>query len=330
MVSPPNISTLVLLGLAEIEGLRYVCCAFSAIVYFSVVTLSTVIVYAVITEPSLHEPMYILIGNLVLNGLFGSSSILPKLIIDLISLTKTISYAICIVQALAIGVFGMYEMCTFTVMACDRYLAVCHPLHYKTLMTNEKVRKVLAGCWIFNFMLTLIAFFLIWNIPLCGDKINNIFCENMSIVTLSCVDSSPSRFFTGTLMTTYFTVTIVVTVFSYLKICLTCLKLSRESRQKAFHTLVTHLINFTVFLIGVFFIVIRYRLGDIQLSLSVHITMSIIPGIVPTLLNPLIYGIRTRALKIKVLKLFRKAVVERPNHQIIPHSNFLSLKDTKN
>ncbi|XP_068121917.1 olfactory receptor 4B13-like [Hyperolius riggenbachi] len=329
MVSTTNISTLVLLGLAEMEGLRYLCCALAGIVYFFVMTLSTVIVYVVVTEQSLHEPMYILIGNLVLNGLFGSSAILPKLIIDLISLTKTISHALCIVQGLTMGLFGVYEMCTFTVMACDRYLAVCHPLHYKTLMTNEKVIKILAGCWVVNFTLDAILLFLIWILPLCGDKINNIFCENMSIVTLSCVDSTANRFFTGTIMTTYLTVTIVVTVFSYLKIFLTCLKLSKESRQKAFHTLVTHLINFAVFLIGVFFIVIRYRLGDIQLSLGVHITMSIMPVVFPPLLNPLIYGIRTRALKIKVLKLFREAFEESQDHQIILHSKWLCSKHTK-
>ncbi|XP_068121916.1 olfactory receptor 4B13-like [Hyperolius riggenbachi] len=310
MGSRVNSSAFVFLGLVEMEELHYLYCALATVAYLFILTLSVAIVFVVLTEPSLHEPMYILIGNLVLNGLIGSTAVLPKLIVDLITSTKHISYDLCVMQCLATALFAMYEMRNFTIMACDRYLAVCYPLHYNTLMTKEKTMKLIAGCWIFSFVLALTGILLTWNLTLCGDKINNIFCDNMSLVALSCSDSSISRLVSATGISMCFVVTILVTIFSYVNIFVTCSKLSKESRQKAFHTLMTHLINFSIFLVGIFFIVIRYRLGNVQLSLTVHVLLSITPMVFPPVFNPLIYGVRTHALKMNVLKYFWKLQLE--------------------
>ncbi|XP_063806682.1 olfactory receptor 4B13-like [Pseudophryne corroboree] len=297
-----NVSTLlVLLGLVEMEEFQYMYCALCIIIYLFIMLLSITIVFVVMAEPSLHEPMYILICKLVLNGMFGSSTFLPKLIVDLITSSKTISYGGCITQTLCVSLFAFLEMSTFTLMAYDRYLAVCHPLHYVTLMTNKKVLTLIFGCCVIAFTTLLIAILLTWALPLCGNKINNIFCDNMSLVTLSCSDSSLSKIYSAALVSIYLIVTISVTVFSYLKIFVVCLKISTESRQKAVHTLVTHLLNFSVFLLGVLFVVIRYRLGSIDLPIMVHVLLSVTPAVFPPLLNPLIYGVRTHALKIKII-----------------------------
>ncbi|XP_068121915.1 olfactory receptor 4C12-like [Hyperolius riggenbachi] len=310
MESGANISVFVLSGLVEMEGLRCLYCALSTVIYSLIMTLSISIILVVLTERSLQEPMYILISNLVLNGVFGTSSFFPKLIVDLITSTETISRNACLAQSTAMALFAVYDLSTFSIMAYDRYLAVCHPLHYVTLMTNEKVLKLIIGSWVISFLGTLIAILLTRSLPLCGDKLNNIFCDNMSLVALSCVDSSTTRLYTAMGMTIYFIITFLVTGFSYVKIFITCSKLSKESRHKAFHTLLTHLINFSIFVVGVFFVFIRYRLGEVKLSLTVHVLLSIIPIVIPPLFNPLIYGVRTQALKIKLLKHFGKLHVE--------------------
>ncbi|XP_075055940.1 olfactory receptor 4E2-like [Mixophyes fleayi] len=297
-----NISIrLVLLGLVEMEELKYLYCALSIITYLFIMLLSIIIIFVVLMEPSLHEPMYILISNLILNGIFGSSTFFPKLIGDLITSSKTISYGSCITQALCVTLFAIFEMSTFTIMAYDRYLAVCHPLHYVTLMTNKMVINLIIGSWVTAFIGVLIGILLTWTLPLCGNKINNNFCENMSLINLSCSPSSLSNIYSAVGLFTYLIVTILVTTFSYLKIFGVCLRVSKESRQKAVHTLVTHLLNFSVFLLGVLFIAIRYRLGSINLPIMVHVLLSVTGLVVPPLCNPLIYGMRTHALKIKVI-----------------------------
>ncbi|XP_073524954.1 olfactory receptor 2A14-like [Phyllobates terribilis] len=297
-----NISkNLVLLGILEMEGLKYLYCVLSIVLYSFIVLLSIIIAFVIFTDTRLHEPMYILISNLVLNGIFGSSSFFPKLIVDLITSSTTISHGNCIAQALCVTLFAIYEMSTFSLMAFDRYLAICHPLRYGILITNEKVINLIFGSFVVAFILVLTAVLLTWKLPLCGNRLNNIFCDNMSIIVLSCVDSSISQLYSATVVVFYLVVTISVTLFSYLQIFLVCLKVSGESRQKAVHTLVTHLLNFYIFLIGFLFIFIRYRLSRVKLPVILHVLLSVTTLIVPPLFNPLIYGVRTHALKTRLI-----------------------------
>ncbi|XP_056416252.1 olfactory receptor 4C6-like [Hyla sarda] len=296
-----NVSkNLVLLGLVEMEGQKYLYCVLSIVLYSFIVLLSVVIVFVIFVDQRLHEPMYILISKLVLNGIFGSSVLFPKLIVDLISSSTTITHGNCAAQALCVGLFAFYEMSTFTIMAYDRYLAVCFPLHYGMLVTNERIINVIIGSLLVDSILVLIGLVLTWILPLCGNKINNIICDNMSMVILSCGDSSLSQLFAASFVTIYLCVTILVTIFSNLQIFVVCLKVSGESRQKAVHTLVTHLLNFSVFLIGLLFVFIRYRLSSVRLLTIGHILLSVTSLIVPPLFNPLIYGFRTHALKMRV------------------------------
>ncbi|XP_040195495.1 olfactory receptor 6K3-like [Rana temporaria] len=301
MAAASNTSTsFVLLGLMELEKQKYLYFSLSAMVYSYILTLSSVIIYAILKERSLHEPMYILIATLLFNGIFGSSSFFPKFMMDLITSSKKISRTECLIQNLCISTFAVFEMNTFTIMAYDRYLAVCQPLRYIVLLTNEKVVKIISGCWGVTFIILLLLLFLTAALPLCGDKIINIICDNISLVVLACVDSTNSSALSATVFAIYFVTTILVTAFSYFRIFFVCVNLSKESRQKAVHTVVTHLLNFSVFLIGVLFTVLKYRLGNVTLPLTAQVLLSVTPLVFPPLFNPLIYGVRTHALKIKL------------------------------
>ncbi|KAM4045550.1 olfactory receptor 6B2-like [Anomaloglossus baeobatrachus] len=302
-----NISkNLLLLGLEEMGGLESLYCVLSIVLYLFIVLLSIIIVFLVFTDTRLHEPMYILVSNLLLNGIFGSSSFFLKLIVDLITSSTTITHGGCLTQALCVSVFALYEMTTFTIMAFDRYLAVCNPLRYSILITNEKVLNLMVGSFVVTFTLVLISSILVGTLPLCGNRVNNVFCDNMSIIVLSCVDPSISQLysFSGTIVN--LGVTISVTVFSYLHIFTVCMKVSGDSHHKAVHTLVTHLLNFSVFLIGFLFVFIRYRLGNVKLPIVIHVLLSSTALIIPPLLNPLIYGVRTHALRIRIVDYLQK------------------------
>ncbi|XP_077307151.1 olfactory receptor 5AR1-like [Lithobates pipiens] len=295
-----------LLGLKEMEGLRYFYCLLLSVIYLYILILSIGIVFVVLTNPSLHEPMYILICNLVLNGIFGSSSFFPKLLADLWTSSKTISRDGCLAQSLFITVYAYLEIMTFAVMAYDRYLAVCHPLQYATLMTNARVITFLINCSFVLFMLLLVSTLLTMRLPLCGTQIKNVFCDNMSIFILACTDTSINNIY-GTIITVVIICSmLLIIIYSYVRIYIVCLRLSKESRHKALHTLGTHLINFSIFLLGFSFVFIRHRLSTINLSISTHVGLSMPSLVILPLMNPLVFGVRTTALKSKMVLPFKK------------------------
>ncbi|KAE8628147.1 hypothetical protein XENTR_v10007361 [Xenopus tropicalis] len=302
-----NTSTsFILLGIEEMEHNKYLYCAFLLITYLLILLFSSLIISVVLLDESLHCPMYTLIANLMLNGIFGASCFLPKLILDLFFSSKVISRAACFIQSFCVTLFTYCEISIFTIMAYDTYLAVGHPLRYPTLMTNKTALYLVAGSLIFNIIFVLTGLVLSARLPLCGSHINNFFCDNMSILILSCVDNSVNRV-NGTIkFLIYLIFTLLVIAYSYVRILLICVNISKDAGKKAIHTLVTHLLNFSIFLIGALFIFIRYRLESINLAIMFYILLSIIGSSLPPLLNPLIYGIRIKMLKMKVTAHLRK------------------------
>ncbi|KAM4045549.1 olfactory receptor 4B13-like [Anomaloglossus baeobatrachus] len=290
-----------LLGFLEMQDNRFLYYVFSLAVYVPTMGLSGFIVHLVLTEESLHKPMYLLICNLLCNGIFGSCSFFPKFLIDLLTSSTTISYNGCFIQSFSVSIFAYYEILTFTIMAYDQYLAVYQPLQYIILMTNKKAAHLLAFSLMSSFIVILVAMILTLRVPLCGTQIKNIFCDNMSIFILACIDTFINNIY-GTIMTVaLFLFSTSFIIFSYIRIYVVCHKLSAESSRKAMHTLVPHLINFSIFLVGFIFVFIRYRVGSAKLPISGHILLSTPSLVLPPLLNPLVFGVRTKALKVKMI-----------------------------
>ncbi|XP_002944247.2 olfactory receptor 52B6 [Xenopus tropicalis] len=296
----------VLLGLVEMEDLRYLYCILSLFLYIFILLLSLGIVLVVLTEENLHEPMYIFICNLTFNGMLGSSSFFPKLIIDLLASSHQISHVGCFLQVLFMMIYVLFEISSFTLMAYDRYLAVCEPLRYFTLMTNKKAVQLILGFFGLCFISVSIAVILSARLSYCGTGIKNVFCDNLSLIVLSCGDSSVNNLYglVGTIV--FLVLTLLAIAYSYLRIFMVCLKISKEACEKAIHTVVTHLLGFSLFLVGTFFVFIRFRLGNNNLPLFAHILLSVTLVVVPPLLNPLIYGIRTKALSEKIFHHLQK------------------------
>ncbi|XP_041437266.1 olfactory receptor 6B2-like [Xenopus laevis] len=298
-------NSFVLLGIVEIEGSRFLHCVLCFLTYSFTLFFSLTILFVIWAEQSLHEPMYILIGSLVLNGIFGSSVFMPKMMVDLLKWSNCVSRVGCFTQAFCIGVFPISEISIFTIMAYDTYIAVCHPLRYPTLMTKETVLYLLASCYIINFVLVLIAILLVARLPLCGTQVRGIFCDNMVLVYLSCVDNSINYIYGTVMFSAYLIVCMLLISYSYLQISLVCLRLTSETCKRSVHTLVTHILNFSVFLIGVLFVFIRYRVGR-KNSAVLSVFLCLTTFVLPPFLYPLIYGVRTKKLNTKVLCCFKK------------------------
>ncbi|XP_040195659.1 putative gustatory receptor clone PTE03 [Rana temporaria] len=305
-----NISTtytnFVLVGLVQMESLRFLYALLTFSLYSTSFFVSSMIVYVTWTEESLHEPMYIFICGLVLNVMFGSSAYLPKLLIDLLSKNSTISLSGCLFQAFCMQTYAAAEIFTFTVIAYDRYLAVAHPLRYSALMTNLTSQKLLLAIWVFVLLGICGVVLLTARLTFCGVDINNVYCETMSLLRLSCGDITVNNIY-GITWTLLITVSpMLLIIYCYIKTIVICLKLPGEASQKAAQTLVTHAIAFSIFMVGTLFIVFRYRLSSSSLSTVAHVVISMSGMSTSITVNPLIYGIRTKALRIRIARTLQK------------------------
>ncbi|KAM9319762.1 olfactory receptor 1500-like [Gastrophryne carolinensis] len=296
----------ILVGLVKLEDVSYIYGVLALALYTTVLFISSIIVYVTWIEESLHRPMYLFICNLVFNVMYGSSGHFPKLAIDLLSKCSTISLSGCLSQGFFIQSYLSAEILTFMVTAFDRYLAVGHPLRYPILMTNLTVVKIILAIWTYVVVCTGIAVWLAARLNFCGVNINNVYCETMSLLRLSCSDVSINNIF-GTTHTLFMTISCFLVVFySYIRTAMICLKHSVESSHKAAHTLVTHAITFSIFMVGTMFVTFRYRLYSGTISSTVHIAISMTGITTSVTLNPLIYGIRTEALRRRIVRHMQK------------------------
>ncbi|XP_069828926.1 olfactory receptor 1496-like [Dendropsophus ebraccatus] len=298
----------VLLGLKEMEQLRYFYSVVALVIYFGSTFLCILILYVVWAEHSLHEPMYIFICNLVGNVMFGSSAFLPKLAIDLFSGWTTIPLSGCLTQAYFLQSYAATEMVTFTIMAYDRYLAVGFPLRYHSLMTHKMAIQSLAVFWSVILISEVVIVMLVVRLTICGNGINNVFCETVSLTRLACGSTFINDVFGTTWTLLIYVGSLILVIYCYIQTLIVCLKISMEASQKAIHTLVTHIITFSTFIAASLFVAFRYRLNGGSLSTATHVIISIGGLLVSIIINPLIYGIRTEALRIKMIHTLKEII----------------------
>ncbi|KAG8548762.1 hypothetical protein GDO81_024276 [Engystomops pustulosus] len=183
-------SYFVFLGLLEMEKYR-IPYAIVALVLFIVSTLlCCLIIYIIWIEESLHEPMYFFISNLLLNGVFGNVTVFPQVIVGLLSGSSAISFPACLIQTFCMYDFICMAYGRLLGMAYDRYVSICNPLRYNTIMTLSTVSKLIAGAWVYPNILFGVHLILTIRLPLCQIEILKIYCDNWSVVRLSCIDTT--------------------------------------------------------------------------------------------------------------------------------------------
>ncbi|XP_014351425.2 olfactory receptor 2K2-like [Latimeria chalumnae] len=304
-----NISIFILSGFGKMDTITYFYFACSLVLFLATVFVNIVLIAVIILEESLHEPMYMCLCNLLVNELFGSYSLLPHLMASLLSETKTISYIGCFVQVFCLQTYGTVELLILSVMAYDRYIAICNPLRYSTIMTKAKVSKLLVFAWLSSSFLVLIVIALSLRLPLCGSTIEKLYCDNVSIMNLSCAETSINNIYGLITIAIVIGVPLIIIIYSYIQILNVCLKISKEARAKAFHTCGTHLLTFFSFVIGALFVLIGNRVNSKTVPVFVSVLLSLECLVIPPLINPIIYGVRTEKIRNAVGNFFQKRVL---------------------
>ncbi|XP_067279174.1 olfactory receptor 4E2-like [Pseudorasbora parva] len=282
----------------ETKSYRHVYFICFLALYLFILCINIRLVMVIIMTKALHEPMYIFLSQLCINGIYGATGFYPKFLSDLILDSYVISSHMCALQTYVIYSSLLSEITILTVMSYDRYVAICKPLDYNSTLTKFTCVKLILFSWIVPTFFSFIAVLLASLRSVCKYHIDKLYCDNWSIVKLSCASSFVNNIFGYAITVTFFSFVVFIIV-SYVKLISAC-KASLENRRKFWQTCLPHilsLINFTfAFLFD--FMYNRYGANDIPESLRNFLALELV--IVPPLFSPLIYGLNIRAVRKRV------------------------------
>ncbi|KAE8587959.1 hypothetical protein XENTR_v10022228 [Xenopus tropicalis] len=268
--------------------------------YLICVTANIIIIILVKIKPSLNTPMYFFISTLSALEIMFVSSIVPKLLDNLIGGNQTISFVGCFVQLFISDTFGATECFLLAVMAFDRDLAINHPMHYSAIMNLEFCTKLAILPWILGAAFVFIPTVFTANMDFCGPfEINNFYCDLVPLQILACSSKSIVNIVTSlcAIFTTVFPFLIIVGF--YIHIINAILKIKGVKRkQKAFSTCSSHLIVASLFYIAAIVVYIGPKGGNYDKFLSLAYT------VLTPLLNPFIYTLRNQEVKTALWKMF--------------------------
>ncbi|XP_032942622.1 olfactory receptor 14J1-like [Catharus ustulatus] len=302
MSNSSSISHFLLLPLADTRQLQLLhFCLFLAISLAALLG-NGLIISAVACGHHLHTPMFFFLLNLALTDLGCICTTVPKAMHNSLWNTRNISYTGCAAQVFFIVFFISTEYYLLTVMCYDRYVSICKPLHYGTLLGSRACAHMAAAAWASGFLNALLLTANIFSLPLChGNALCQFFCEVPHILKLSCSHSYLKEFGLIVVSAFLFFGCFVFMVFSYVQIFRAVLRIpSEQGRHKAFSTCLPHLAVVSLFLsTGIFAYLKHPSISSPSLDLSVSVLYSVVPPV----LNPLIYSLRNQELKVALRRL---------------------------
>ncbi|KAF7199154.1 olfactory receptor 10A6-like [Nothobranchius furzeri] len=288
----------------DIGPLKYFVFVLVLILYVLIIGCNVLLIVVICVNRTLHEPMYMFLCSLLVNELYGSTGLFPSLLIQLLSDVHTISAPLCFLQIVCIYMYANVEFYNLAAMSYDRYLAICHPLQYKTLMSLNMIVRLIVLSWCLPLFYVIILTSLSASSQLCGNIIDRLFCNNYYVVKLACSNTTASNVY-GLVYT--FTVPIglaVLIVYTYMRILRVCCSGSGQTRQKAVSTCMPHLVSLLNFSFGCFFEVSQGRFDMSYVPHILRIILSVYFITCQPLLNPVLYGVQLRKIRMSCKTLF--------------------------
>lgn len=293
------VSEFVFLGLSNTWGIQLLLFFFSSVFYTASLMGNLLIVFSVTADSNLHSPMYFLLANLSFLDLGGCSVAAPKMIYDLFRKHKSISFGGCITQIFFIHAIGGTEMVLLIAMAFDRYVAICKPLHYLTIMRPEICILLLSVAWILGLIHSVAQLAFVVDLPFCGPNIlDSFYCDLPQLIKLACTETNKLEFVvtanSGLISVGSFFILIV----SYIFILVTVRKHSSGGVSKALSTLSAH-VTVVVLFFGplIFFYIWPFRSSHLDKFLAIF------DAVLTPFLNPVIYTFRNKEMKAAMRKL---------------------------
>ncbi|XP_031150934.1 olfactory receptor 10J4-like [Sander lucioperca] len=297
-----NVTYITFDGHVEVQKYRYLYFVIMFTAYILIICSNSTIVGIIVINKSLHEPMYIFIAALLINSVLFSTAIYPKLLIDFLSEKQIISYSACLFQWFMYYTLTCSEFFLLGAMSYDRYVSICKPLQYPTIMRKTTVYIFLILAWILPACQISIGPLLIANEKLCYFVLKGIIC-NSTIKKLHCVSSAVVDIYGLILFVGSVPLPVLFILFTYTRILIIIYRSSREVRRKAAQTCLPHLLVLINFSCLTTYDVLLGRL-EINVSKTVRLIMSLQMILYHPLFNPIIYGLKMKEIYKHLKRLF--------------------------
>ncbi|XP_006883181.1 PREDICTED: olfactory receptor 4E2-like [Elephantulus edwardii] len=300
-----RVTEFVFLGLTDNWVLERILFMGFSVTYGLTLLGNSLIIVTIVLTARLHTPMYFFLSNLSFIDICHSSVTVPKMLEGFLLERKTISYDNCIAQLFFLHLFACAEIFLLTIMAYDRYVAICNPLHYPNVMNMKVCVQLVFALWVGGTIHSLVQAFLTIRLPYCGPNIiDSYFCDAPPVIKLACTDTYLTGMLivsnSGTISLTCF----LALVASYTVILVSLRKQSAEGRRKALSTCSAHFLV-VVFLFGpCIFLYTRPNS-----SYSIDKVVSVFYTVITPLLNPLIYTLRNEEVKSAMKQVRQRQVI---------------------
>ncbi|KAM9359590.1 olfactory receptor 52J3-like [Symphorus nematophorus] len=281
---------------------------FAALSYMIIFFCNLILILTIVLNKSLHQPMYLILLNLPINDLIGATALFPQIMKEIVTGSRTMQYSACVAQAFFIHIYAGGAVFILTAMAYDRYIAICCPLKYNTVMTNSHLMRIITLLWIGNIFLVAVLFALLLRLPRCRSELTHPYCDNPSLLTLVCANTTINNIYGLFTVALSQIIANGMILYTYLQILVACFRSKRsDTKAKALQTCATHLIVFLLLECLGLFTIISYRIRDISPHLRSFIGVSTL--IFPPTLNPIIYGLKTKEIREKGMHFFRNKIL---------------------
>ncbi|XP_004584931.2 olfactory receptor 4N4C [Ochotona princeps] len=299
------VTEFILLGLTQSRNMQLLVFVLISIFYIIILPGNFLIILTIRSDPGLSAPLYFFLGNLAFLDASYSFIVAPRMLVDFFSEKKVISYRGCITQLFFLHFLGGGEGLLLVVMAFDRYIAICRPLHYSTVMNPRACYAMLLALWLGGFIHSIIQVALILRLPFCGpNKLDNFFCDVPQVIKLACTDTFMVELlmvFNSGLMTL---LCFLGLLSSYAVILCHVGRSASEGKRKAVSTCTTHVIIILLMFGPAIFIYTRpFK------ALPADKVISFFHTVIFPLMNPVIYTLRNQEVKTSMKRLLSSHVV---------------------
>ncbi|XP_041807127.1 olfactory receptor 6N2-like [Chelmon rostratus] len=297
-----NVTYITLDGYVEMHKYRFLYFVILFSAYILIICSNSTIVYLIWIHQNLHEPMYIFIAALLLNSVFFSSTIYPKLLIDFLSEKQIISYSACLFQGFLYYSLGGSEFLLLAAMSYDRFVSICKPLQYRTIMKKTTVCIFLVSAWLVPAGQIAVPAVLNANKKLCSFTFKGIIC-NSTVYNLHCVRSRAQAVYAVVILFNVALLPVLFILFTYTRILIISCRSCREVRRKAAQTCLPHLLVLISFSCLSAYEVIKLRVeSDFPKTVRLIMLFQVISY--HPIFNPIIYGLKMKEISKHLKRLF--------------------------
>ncbi|XP_030665897.1 olfactory receptor 5AL1-like [Nomascus leucogenys] len=302
-----SVTEFILLGLTDNQELQVIFFGVFLLIYLVTIMGNLGLIVLIQISPQLHTPMYFFLSHLAFVDFYGTSAITPNTLVHSLHEIKSMSFYACATQVCCFITFSVWELLLLSVMAYDRYVAICNPLLYVVLMPRRLCIQMVTGLYIYGFTVGLIQAVATFHMSFCDSNVvNQFYCDDVPLIALACSNTEVKELMLFIIAGFNVFCSLLIVLISYVFIVFAILRIhSAVGRQKAFSTCASHMFSISIYYGTLSFMYLQPKSSH---SLDKDKFASVFYAVVIPMLNPLIYSLRNQEVKNAMKKIIEKNV----------------------